>query len=129
MNPKSKEFLELKSKWYKKLEKSGFEDIEQDDEALKKWSNSIGRHESQRNKIPSIETYYRLAGQFLYDHKFKSKKENIVWKLHSEGLSIRAIVEFVKSKRFKNPYFSSVQNIIEDLRKEMLKEVSNVTGK
>jgi hypothetical protein len=128
-NPfKSKEFRELEKKWYSKLSKKGFKDIERTDR--------VGK-ENQRLKTDVMENimhfytvdqfnikqeYYRTAGLFLHEHKFKSAKEKKIWALHSEGLSIRDIIKLLKSKG-QVAYKDLVQNTIKRLAAEMKKNV------
>jgi hypothetical protein len=104
-------FKKLQDRWTKKLEDSGFVDIEQPehfksgvpDGALKTW---VGRKYSKPS-APDIETlqereeYYRLAGQFLWSHKFSSGAERLIWELHSNGKSIRNIVKELKTKNHR----------------------------
>jgi len=99
-NPyKTKQFEELKKKWYKKLEKTGFEDIEQADGRL------VGKHGEwfKYYHNPTLDLakqdYFRHAGYFLYEHKFANDFERRIWELHVEGISIRNIAKIL-SKRY-----------------------------
>lgn len=116
-NPK--QFDKLKAKWYKKLEKSGFVDIEQDEDHLKQWYSTRFKVVYDPVLFKAKEDYYRLARQFLHEHPFKSKYERLVWEYHSEGVGRREINNILKSKRFKT-YTMKVQKTIEDLTKEMI---------
>lgn len=125
MNRNSKEFLALQRKWYKKAEKSGFEDIEQPDENLKIWSyRFVKACENDPTLHQSKEEYYRLAGSFLHEHLFKDQKSRLIWQMHSEGVSIRNIVKALKSRRFKT-YRREVHQIIQDLAALMLKKADS----
>lgn len=105
------EFKKLNAKWSKKLEKSGFEDIEQPadfksgapDGNLKKWSASFFSNPSRFDaaKYEAKEEYYRLAGQFLHEHRFSHRDEKALWEMHSEGLSIDSIVSMFKAKKIE----------------------------
>lgn len=127
MNPKTKKFQALQRKWYKKLENTGFEDIEQNESKLKNWTSA--RLQAGRNNGNSVEQtmvfneskeeYYRLAGFFLYDHKFLSKQDHLVWKLHSEGVPIRDISKVLKALKY-SVASTQVKDIIHRLRTIML---------
>ncbi len=85
-------FKELNAKWREKLENSGFEDIEREDERLHNYSDHLGENVEYNQ---SKEEYYRLAGHFLHDHKFTNDAEKRVWELHSMGWGSRRIARKV----------------------------------
>lgn len=117
---KAKTYEELKTEWYAKLKKSGFEDIEDsNNENLKSWSTKFTRMGSPDIVIKAKEDYYRLAGQFLYDHSFKDKKEELIWKMHSEGVSIRKITFQLKKLGFTT-YKFQVQKVLKKLTELMV---------
>lgn len=118
MNLKSKEFTKLKNKWYSKLEKSGFKDIEQPDGYLKVWSTTFYRA-AHVNRITK-EQYYRLAGHFLHEFDFESELEKELWEMHSLGVSTREISSKM-AKRKITMSKSSVHMIIKDLKQKMIK--------
>lgn len=103
----TEKFKKLNKKWQAKLEKSGFDDQEQlldkssttkqesDRVVLKTWSINFFRDRFNKTKYEAIETYYRLAGKFLHDHKFVNQTEQTIWMHHSDGLSFRKIDELV----------------------------------
>lgn len=117
---------ELQDKWYAKLKKSGFEDIENERGDLKASSthNLVSHHgEYYADKISFHEgkaEYYRLAGFFLHDKKFESKLDKQIWELHANDRSIREIVTILKKKKIK-AYRDQVHIIIQRLAKEMIK--------
>ncbi len=86
--PKPQTYEELKTHWYAKLAAGGFDDIEAADGRLKRWSNTFAKNAS---KFQNKEEYYRMAGRFLHDHKFKNATDKKIWELHSEGLSLDKI--------------------------------------
>src|SRR5271166_5977613 len=125
MDPNSKAFKELQAKWYKKLEKEGFEEIEQEDGNLKHWSSRVFAakfngvfFEDKKSYYESVETYYRTAGHFLNEYDFKSDKDRLIWELHSEGFSVREIVLTMKKKNFKVTT-KKVYNVVKNLAKIM----------
>jgi hypothetical protein len=105
MDLKSKEFEKLQAEWDAKLKKSGFDDKERRDGCLKFYdsdyftSNITG---ADPVYYKSKEEYYRMAGKFLYDNKFKSQQDKIIWEQHAEGKSIREIVKILRKKGFKS---------------------------
>lgn len=89
----SKDFKDLQSQWNDKLKDDGFEDIEQDDGNLKRWDSVFFKINQNDVQFEAKETYYRLAGNFLYEHKFANELERTIWKMHSTGESLRHITK------------------------------------
>lgn len=118
MDFKSKEFKDLKDKWYKKAAKSGFKDIEQDEDNLIVWASHLFRATYDATKFQAKEEYYRAAGHFLHDYEFDSKRDRLVWEKHAEGLSIAKIVKELKKKNRKI-HKMLVHEIIKRLASEM----------
>jgi hypothetical protein len=118
-NYDSKEFKKLQKEWYKKLEDTGFVDIEVHE----------GHHRQSRDKNhntptyrASKEEYYRMATYFLNDHKFKSNLEKAIWDYHTNGIGCRDIADLlVKTKVIKTNY-TTVWQITKDLRQKMFKK-------
>jgi hypothetical protein len=97
------EFLDLRDKWYKKLERAGFEDIEtnlrttrQPGPLLKGVSaGDLARRLYRQDK----EDYYRWARHHLHEMKTNTRRQRIarrVWELHSEGESQVKILQKLK---------------------------------
>jgi hypothetical protein len=111
----------LTEKWYDRLKKEGFEDIESSPDQLKQWhAHRIPCYytpETYKDK----EEYYRLAGQFLHDYEFEKEFDRQVWKLHSEGATFKAIIAELKKKKFP-AYLQSVSDTINKLAKIMGKK-------
>lgn len=115
------QFEALKAKWYKKLQKSGFDDIENDYGELKTYSGSkLGDASNVLVKVQARQEYYRLAGHFLHDYKFESKLHRLIWELHSTGVAGKPIAKILRAKRFKTNYITVFQ-VINDLKAKMLK--------
>lgn len=113
MNPsKNKELKKLTKLWYKKLEKEGFQEIEQADGNLKVWHSHKFLRTSDGSvfSAPAKEEYFRSAGHFLHDHVFSNEAEKDIWKLHCEGLSIREIAKVFKSKKNEKEYTKCINN-------------------
>lgn len=114
------EFLELKNKWYEKLKKKGFNDIEQDEEHLKQWS-SYFKIKYHKTTFEAREEYYRLAGKFLHDNKFKSKTDFFIWNQHSSGATMAKIKDRLKEKGIVFQ-FNKIHEVIHRLAKEMVEK-------
>lgn len=121
---KTKEFKKLNKLWYGKLKKEGFEDIERKDKTGQKEERVVNSplHYIAKNytllQFEVKEEYYRMAGQFLHEHKFKSLYEREVWELHSNGVSIRNIVKKLKARK-QTAYRDLVHGVIKALVTEM----------
>lgn len=97
-------FKTLQKLWYKKLRDAGFEDIEDTNspkEFLKTWHSSYFISRYTAESYERKETYYRLCSHFLWDYAFESNLEREIWRLHSEGMSLRDIAKSLRSKRIK----------------------------
>jgi len=105
----SDEFIALRRKWYAELKKKGFVDHE-DEIDLKEYASSPVKRRDLKRKGVSLENqqeYYRLAGHFLYDHKFEAELEKTIWQYHAEGMSIRKMERKVGRKK---SYISEIIN-------------------
>lgn len=90
----------LKAKWYRKLEDSGFEDIEDTSspkEMLRCWHSYYFQIRFTPHAFQEIRTYYQVANEFYKVHKFKNKLERAIWRYHTDGLSAREISSIVKT--------------------------------
>lgn len=127
---KTKRFKVLEKRWYAKLTKRGFEDVEHDEKNLKQFSGTTSTHRADGSskiedwaewgKSISIADhwkteYYSRCRQFLNEFKFKNKTEKKIFEMHSEGIGRRVIAVAVKS------YSRKVDSIIHKLVKEMKK--------
>jgi hypothetical protein len=121
-------FNKLKDKWYKKLEKEGFVDCEQDEDNLKQWDSSIFSRYNQHT-IGAKQEYYSLAGVFLHTKEFESPRHKLIWTFHAEGLSLDDISLKIKKLGYKRWSRSTVHIIITNLAKEMMKTHGNPIDK
>lgn len=83
------ELLKLRRKWYAKLSKSGFEDIEHIDWSTGDSGNllsGVSRVDVERHWSSASQRYYELARQHSWEMK-GTGLERRVWTLHAEGLS------------------------------------------
>lgn len=96
-----KEFKALQALWYRKLEKSGFEDIEDTQkkgEPLKRWDSTQFQRERARHTFSAKQTYYERASAFLEKYRFHGEIEKSIWAMHTEGEAIRTIAKALKLK-------------------------------
>ena len=118
-NPfQTKEFKALHDKWNKKLEKEGLKEID---------NTGISHADYFRLNYNNIDAsskaeYYRNAGYFLYEHKFKTELERKIWELHAEGVSIRDIVNVLKKQRFK-VYKRLIHETLRPMVEKLLKKM------
>lgn len=117
--PKKQDFKALKDKWYAKLEKSGFNDIEQDENNLNRWDSFHFKMQHSPLEFNSIEEYYRIANQMVHDYKFKSKLEKTIWTFHASGMEVTAIIKKLKSMNFKGKRVSTYYTIIKEIASQM----------
>lgn len=118
---RTEDYQSLKKVWYKKLEKSGFQDIEQDEFNLKQYSFRITQAAVRRSWHASSEYYY-MADQFLHNFKFKNNLERIIWEYHANGISMRDIAKLLKKVKFhKKIHYLDIYYTIKRLTHEMKK--------
>lgn len=116
---KTKEFLELQKSWYGKLKKSGFDDIEQDEDHLKKWHTHYFERNYSAEAFKAKESYYIAAGRFLHYFEFKTPLDKSIWKMHSEGHTFNEITESLSKTGNPIPN-TAVFKIVKNLSKFML---------
>jgi len=98
---KDPKFRKLQDRWYKKLARLGFNDIEQDDNYLNQTSyvlSASGKGDLDKALL-SIEAkteYYSICRRFLQAYQFESEVDRKIFEYHSEGVGIRDIVKKVK---------------------------------
>jgi len=119
----------LQDRWYAKLKKEGFDDIEQRDGNLKTWHSSMFQNRRKKryteDSWDSKIEYYRLAEHFLNDNKFKNEQEKKTWELHSEGISYEKISIRLKALGFKRGVSKdSIHKLIKLLAATMVKVCS-----
>lgn len=118
MNYRNREFKQLQKTWYKKLEKAGFEDEEKlvgNDMVLQRFHSRIFK-QIPASYMAAQVAYYQLAAAFLYQYDFDSSKDELLWRLHSEGVSAYHMVKIFKITE------RGVRKRIEKLRQIMISE-------
>lgn len=118
-------FMNLQKIWYAKLKQLGFNDIEDTNspkEFLKVWESTNWVKQYTPEAFQDRAEYYRLAGLFLHDYTFESFYEETIWRLHSEGKSLRAIEDhfprlpFLKIKCNKETVRKVIQRLVEVMK-------------
>lgn len=111
-------YKKLRDKWYLKLKKSGFvdiEDVNSPKEMLLSWDSyrfiKSSSKESKHNKWfvdeggsvtlkhKAIETYFQNAAWFLENHIFDTSLDKRAWKLHADGFSLQEIAKKLDIKK------------------------------
>lgn len=117
---KTKQFKTLKDKWYQKLEKEGFNDIEYDENSLIVWESTSFQNRYDPAQAEFNTEYYRAAGHFLHDYQFENNRQRIIWEQHANGITIADTSKVLKRKRIQGYSGSSVHKTLKTLQKEML---------
>lgn len=107
----------LQKQWYKKLKKSGFNDIEDTNspnEFLNTWDSLYFLTHYSPGQFEAKQKYFTLARQFLEAHVFDTSKEKLIWSLYAEGMSIRGIARKLKLTKY------SAHKIVKGLEGVML---------
>lgn len=118
MSRKKSDYEELRDVWYKKLADEGFEDIEQDEDTLKTWSNSLFQYHSEETRRAKRD-YYELAELFMDNYKFENDLDKTIWAYHVNGLSYRKISSILTKAGMKNKGRGTVFNTLKKLKNKM----------
>lgn len=119
MNNKSPEFKALQARWYQKLSDKGFKDIEYDEDHLRKHHAEKFLDEYDEIRFNARTEYYQMASDFLNTHKFKNRRQRVIWELHADGMAIREIVRNMTKRGFK-AYKFLVHTTIQELAAKMI---------
>lgn len=95
-----KSFAALQAEWRKRLEKSGFIDIEEPDDPhqrLKQWDSHYFSSKYSKPVFHARETYFQNASEFLMTYEFEDEKSRLIWDLHSQGHCLREIARISKA--------------------------------
>lgn len=89
---------QLQAKWYEKLKKKGFKDIETeygltpDRPPAHDFAKRMGY---RQDLVDDIEGYYEWANKMLHEAAFKTQTDKDVWRLHAEGKTSREIEKVI----------------------------------
>lgn len=125
---KPEDYQKIRDVWYRKLERTGFEDIEQDEYNFKTGLNSYRfKNKDVLRDYHAKSEYYSMAGQFLHSHKFASNLEKTIWEYHANAISVRNIAKLLsKVRTTRKMNKDSVNKIVQRLTTEMKRKY--VTG-
>jgi hypothetical protein len=106
---KTKEFIKLQNKWYDKLSKKGFHDLEWLD-TLSGAGHSTPFLRKSLNKFKQLDNdtikksveYYSAAQDFASHYEFPSKLHKRIWLLFADGISYRKMIPIIKSFGYKH---------------------------
>lgn len=115
---KKDSYLSQREVWYKKLKRSGFEDIEMNETQLKRYSTDFNTITVVRTYEAKTE-YYSMARRFLNSHQFETPRERIIWEYHSNAISCRNIAKILNKISRKKTNKDLVNIVIKRLTKEM----------
>ncbi|NDC24838.1 MAG: winged helix-turn-helix transcriptional regulator [Proteobacteria bacterium] len=93
-----KKLQDLQKKWYSKLAKSGFKDIENvflPGEPLLHWDSTEFQRAFSPSEFTERQRYYELAGQLLHTFKFKKDRDKEIWRMYVQGITQRKIAKAV----------------------------------
>lgn len=120
----SKQFKALEAKWYRKLEKSGFEDIEKkyisEDPHLMEFDSIYFHTKYTAKRFREKKAYFEKAQDLLSRDIFIDGIERRIWALHSAGLPIRRIVLVLASEGAEKNK-NEVNQVINELQRMILK--------
>jgi hypothetical protein len=112
---KEKTYAQLRAEWYKKLEKSGFQDAEDDQGRLKVYHSSKFMDASFTQTPEQMEltqAYYSMAGELLAEFPWKDRTHKTIWEFHCEGKTLLEICALLPTKRRRPLKKSQVDRII-----------------
>lgn len=115
---KSEKFKAEQDEWYRKLKEEGFEDIEFEFKdgrggSLKRFHSKFFVSRFKEGLPQAKEDYYRACAEFMLCHKFKDTREQRIWELHCDGMSVRKIaVEIDWHKDLVNRTIMALEDIM-----------------
>lgn len=98
-----KHFRQLESEWQKKLEESGFKDIEclkNGQRLLRQSASNVYRHCDERTRL-AREQYFQSLSNFVNNHLFFKDLDRIVMTKYADGVTISQIVIDLRSQQIK----------------------------
>lgn len=89
MRQRTKEFQELQKEFYERLEREGFDEIEDtsnDARLLKSW-HSFKFQDIDPIQAEATREYFMAAERLLHTKQFKRDLEREIWELHCKGFT------------------------------------------
>lgn len=94
MSPRNPVFKALQDKWYKRLAKKGFNDIEQG-QKLKRFDVDWFHNHITTVQYESTVEFYTQCEIFGRAKKFPSKRDRVIWEAFSQGKTFKGIEPLV----------------------------------
>ena len=88
-------FKRLAAEWNKKLAASGFRDIEQQNQRLKKTGTEYRYQMADPAQISNRAKYFEIIGQKIWETTFDSEQERQILTYYFEGISQTKIKDLV----------------------------------
>lgn len=102
MKTGERKFRELQRHWYKILEESGFEDIEEmiNGRLVLKQSTTFRHNKTEPFDCQMDQEYFRQIYHRVNDEltTYRNEEDKIIMQLYAEGTKIKIIIEELKSK-------------------------------
>jgi hypothetical protein len=119
----SSDFLRIQKKWYRRLKKEGFMDIEdhgRSDRPLKVWDSLYFLMPGVSIRIQSTQEYYEWTKEILETHDFKTPSHEAIWMMHSEGFTMTEISNSLTRLQGMRQYTrSGVRDIIQSIKRRI----------
>ncbi len=111
----TKEFLELNAEWDKKLEDSGFEDIEKTE-----YNDFVRPQEFTKRKVKYEGgfDYYKYCQLVLREYDFKRDIDRFIFECHTEGLSVRDIEIRLAETSVRKLKYRVISDIINKIKSD-----------
>jgi hypothetical protein len=113
-------FKKLRDRWYRKVARSGLEDIEILDHEGNVSSNmllGVSRGDLRRNLYKKeTEDYFRFARQHLWG--IQGRRRRKIWELHADGYSVARIREAMAHWK-RPPKTSEIRKVVAEERATM----------
>ncbi len=127
--PKNSEFLKVQDEWYSKLEAEGFDDIEvvkkrdTKNKRLILTDSDVVQPEIVRQyngHFNNTDGYYQLCQQILREFKFKKPHHKIVFELHTQGKSQRAVKRILMAEHQIEMSQQGIDKLIRRTKKQFI---------
>lgn len=97
----SEKFKKLQEKWYDKLDREGFKDVETNVDGklfLREFHSSYFQRKYSPLRFRFKQQYYQNATRFTHIYEFTSDRDRLMWIAHADGVSVRKIASKFKVK-------------------------------
>lgn len=126
-------FIKLQNKWYKKLKKQGFEDLEwvDDGKGIGQDSSFLLKPLTNMTKFykKDVENFYRICRNYAGYGTFASKLDKYCFKYYADGQSYRQIQKIIAKKHKITLTHVTVFNRIKKIIPTMMRWNNDPTNK